>query len=166
MTRREPHFLVPALELLEAERARFLAVAAAYGQARRLQKVAGLRFPPRDHATPTSPRRWWGDEAVGALVTLQVGRGLAPLPQHGLADDRLSLVTQCVSSVLASDDLPVSLAALDDTLAWARSQIHVIGWEADRLAYQQAMQILWILGQLHLLLRGPAPLGAPWRFVH
>lgn len=98
-------------------------------------------------------------------MTLEVGRGLAPSPSDGATDDRWALVSRCVKDVLSSEVLSVSLVALDDTLTWARHQVHVIGWEADRLAHQRARDILRILGQLHLILRGPVALGTPWRFV-
>jgi hypothetical protein len=54
---RDPEFPLPAIGLLEAERAVHLGIDAEFARERREQKAAGLRFPPRSHVTPADPRR-------------------------------------------------------------------------------------------------------------
>jgi hypothetical protein len=59
------------MDLLEAERTLHLSIDAEYAHLRGLQKATGYRSPPRNEVTPTEPRRWHGDERVGARHTLE-----------------------------------------------------------------------------------------------
>ena len=81
---RDPEFPLPAIGLLEAERAVHLGIAAEFARQRREQKAAGLRVPPRSHVTPADPRRWHGDERLGALHAL--GSSRRPRSDQAIAE--------------------------------------------------------------------------------
>ena len=73
---RDPEFVLPAVDLLEAERSAHLRLDAVYARLRREQKAAGYRFPPPDHDTPRVPARSHGDERTGAVHSLTSWRGM------------------------------------------------------------------------------------------
>lgn len=161
---REPEFLTPAMDLLEAVRTLHLSIDAEYAHLRGLQKAAGYRSPPRNEVTPTEPRRWHGDERVGAhhtlesLRRLQRGQDLSAIPPG-------RTVLAAVDSALARPLQPdLDLNELQSILDWARRQIHVIGWEADQAQYRTAWAACRSLGQLYLLVHDVPPIGTPWNF--
>jgi hypothetical protein len=161
---REQEFLVPAMDLLESERGVHLSIEADYARVRREQKVAGARFPPRCDVTPKDPFRWHGDERAGALHALATWRRLRP-DQEVTAHAFGQPVLAAVDSALAAQHQPVlDLDELQAILGWARRQIHVIGWEADRAEYRVAWDVYRLLGQLHLLAHGVTPIARPWNF--
>lgn len=161
VTRSDPDFVLPAIELLERERAEHLALEHRYATHRRLQKANGLRLPPRCDATPRSPRRWHGDERAGALLALKFGR-LASLDLAGHAMGRVaqSAATQALSETKADD-----VGALQEALTWARRQLQVIGWKPDPEEYRVAMDVHRLLGQACLLTQKVPRVGEPWHFV-
>ena len=156
--------MLPAMELLEAERARHLSIDAEYAQLRRGQKVAGFRFPPRGDATPKDPIRWHGDERVGAHHALATWRRLRPDKDVNIHHSG-QRVLAAVDSALKGQHQPVlELDELQEILEWTRRQIHVIGWEADRAEYRVARDVYRLLGQLHLMANGVTPIATPWNF--
>lgn len=161
---RDPAFLLPALDLLEAERTLHLSIDEEYAHLRGLQKAAGYRSPPRNVVTPTEPRRWHGDERVGARHTLDALRRL----QRGqdLSVTRPGrTVLAAVESALAMPTQPdLDLDELQSILDWARRRIYVVGWESDKVQYRSAWAVYRSLGQLHLLVHDVPPIGTPWNF--
>lgn len=161
---RDPEFLLPAIVLLEAERALHLAAAAEYTALRRERKAAGYRFPPRDDVTPTSPRRWHGDEKLGAIHALRTWRRLRS--DQAVADHPQGrIVVAEVDRVLAAPAPAASSRELQPILDWARRQIWVIGWEADASELRIAGVLHHLLGQLYLAANGATPVATPWRFT-
>lgn len=163
-TWREPEFLLPALDLLEAERQAHLLLDIEYSVLRRAQKRHGYRFPPRSEVTPKDPVRWHGDERVGARHALDTWRRIRP--DHEVAAHPSGRrVVAAVDDARATQGLPVLDATeLQSILDWARRQIHVIGWEADHAEYRVAWNVYRLLGQLHLLAYSATPVGTPWNF--
>lgn len=164
---RDPEFLLPAFELLEAERAVYLGVAAEFGRLRRERKAAGRRLPPRSDVTPWFPRRWHGDERLGALHALGSWRRLRR-DQAVAGHPNAKIVLAAVDAIL-DPQAEAAVPALDTgelqrVLDWARWQIHVIGWEADRSDYYVAGVVHHLLGQLHLVASGATPIATPWNF--
>lgn len=161
--RRDPEFLLPAIALLETERSLHLAAAAEYATLRREQKAAGHRVPPRDETTATSPRRWHGDEQVGAIHALRAWRDLRP--DQAIADHPQGMIVASeVDRVLAAPASAVGSAELQPILDWARRRIWV-GREEDPVEYRIAWVIHHLLGQLHVAAHGATRLGSPWRFT-
>ena len=164
---RDPRFLLPAIGLLEAERTIHLGIAAEFARQRREQKAAGLRFPPRSDVTPADPRRWHGDERLGALHTLGSWRRLRgdqAVAEHpggrtvlAAVDSTLEMRPELAASALDLDEL-------QRILDWARRQIHVTGWESDRAEHHVAWVVHHLLGQLHLVANGATPVATPWNF--
>jgi hypothetical protein len=156
--------LLPAIELLEAERAIHLSIDAEYARLRREQKATGFRFPRRGDVTPKTPSRWHGDERVGALHALGTWRRLRN-DQAAAEHPNRKIVLAAVDRTLESRAEPVlDLGELQRILDWARRQIHVIGWESDRSEYQVAGVDHYLLGQLHLVANGATPIATPWNF--
>ena len=162
---RDPDFLLPALDQLEAVRRRHAVLQAEYADWRRAQKGFGLRIPPRAESTPSTPRRWHGDERLGAAHALRTWRRLYWDPALS-AHTRGSRVLAAVDRGLTSSAPPsaVDRAELQRCLMWARRQIYVVGREHDPVEYGLASTTLYLLGQLHLLLFGEPRLGAEWHF--
>lgn len=161
---REPDFLLPAMDLLEAERTLHLSIDAEYAELRRLQKAAGHGSPPRDEITPTEPRRWHGDEWVGARHTLEAW-GRLQRDQDSAATHPGLTVQGAVESALAAPARPdLDLDELQSILDQARRQIHVIGWEVDQVQYRNAWAVHRSLGQLYLLVHDVPSVGTPWNF--
>ena len=161
---REPEFLLTAMDLLEAERTVHIGISAEFARLRRHRKAAGSRTPPREHVTPTDPCRWHGDERVGARHALQTWP-LLPRDQAVAAHASGRVVLAAVDSALAAPDLAVlELDELQSILAWARRQIHVVGWAADQREYRVAGPVRRLLGQLHLMIYGATPIATPWNF--
>ncbi|WP_431843254.1 hypothetical protein [Calidifontibacter indicus] len=163
---RDPDILVPAIDLLEAERAIHLSVAEKYGQFRRRQKADGYRFPPRTHVTPRDPIRWHGDERLGARhLLLHWSRR----PNHIWDDPGPQavgrVVVEAVERSLVVTPTPEELRELQPVLDWARRQIHVVGWETDRVQYRLAWSTYRLLGQLHVLTQGATAVAEPWGFL-
>lgn len=161
---RAADFLLPALDLLEAEHRRRAEVDAQYAQLRLAQKRAGLRIPPRTEATPRDPRRWHGDERAGAR------HALAVLVERSLREDEdVGRHPHGRSALAAVDALAVPVQVdtgrLQAALDWARHQLHVIGWESDRTEHRVAWTTYRLLGQLHLITYGAPALGRPWNFA-
>lgn len=161
---RDEAFLLPALACLETERSRHLTVDAAYARLRREQKASGHRVPPRRDVTPKDPQRWHGDERVGARHALATWWRLRP-DDDVAAHPYGHAVLAMVDSTLATQDQPeLELDELQAILDWARRQVHVLGWEADRSEYRVAWAVYRLLGQLHLIANGATPIGTPWNF--
>lgn len=161
---RDPDFLLPGLEGLEAERAIYLATEAEYAQLRREQKAVGCRYPRQGEVTPRTPTRWHGDERFGALHALEFwrrSRSGQPIAEHPKGKIVLGAVDNSLASAAAHD---LDLAELQRILEWARRQIHVIGWERDRSEYGTAYVINHLLGQLHLMANGASPIATLWNF--
>jgi hypothetical protein len=152
---RDPEYLLPALDLLEAERSTHLRIDGEYAQLRREQKAAGYRFPRRDEVTARNPRRWHGDEQMGALFALQeFRRRRRPGPPN------VSRVLALVERHLGSPAPTVEdLDELQASLAWARRQVYRAGGEAG------ASEAHFLLGQLHLVIKGATPIGTQWNFL-
>lgn len=164
---RDPQFLLPAIGLLEAERAIHLGIAAEFARQRREQKAAGLRLPPRGHVTPTDPRRWHGDERLGALHALgswrRLGSGQA-VAEHPSGRIVLAAVDAALEMRPEHAAPALDLDELQRALGWARRQVHVIGWDGDRAEYRVAWVVYRLLGQLYLVANGAVPVAAPWNF--
>jgi hypothetical protein len=156
--------LLPALSLLEAERTKYLSVDAEYARIRREQKQ-GVRVPPCCYVTPRDPLRWHGDERAGARHAL--ASWLRRSHDADVAGHRCGrTVLAAIDCALAAKDQPdLELDELQATLDWARRQIHVIGWEADRAEYRVAWNMHRLLGQLHLVGNGATPIATPWNFA-
>lgn len=166
---RDPEFLLPAIGVLEEERFVHLGIAAEFARLRREQKSAGFRIPPRTDVTPWDPRRWHGDERLGALHALGSWRRLRSDQAVAVAGHPNGrIVMAAVDSTLemqAELAAPVlDLVELQRMLDWARRQIHVIGWEIDRSEYHVAGVVHHLLGQLHLAANGATPIATPWNF--
>lgn len=165
MTRRQEEFLAPALDMLETQRSWFLQTADRYSAIRRQQKRAGLRSPAVDEVTPSSPRRWHGDERAGAQHTLtewlawRRDAELAADPDSGVA------VVAAESVVLAPEMPRTNLEEFQRCLNWARRQIEVVGWETDPKRYHLAWMARFLLGQVYLSLHGAPAIGSTWNFV-
>lgn len=162
---RSSEFLLPAVELLEAERAAYVESAATYAEARRRQKASGLRFPRRDDATAREPMRWHGHEREGATQTLTAWRRhrhSARLRAHPQG----KLVLAVVDEVVRSARSPVrDPTALQQALDSARREVHIKGRDAKGAEDRVASTLLFVLGQLYLI-HNPAPtVGAPWNFT-
>jgi hypothetical protein len=163
---RDPEFAVPAIGLLEAERAVHLSIAAEFARLRREQKAAGLRFPPRGHVTPTDPRRWHGDERLGAFHALGSWRGLRgdqAIAEHPTGRSVLAAVNG-ILEMGPGHAAALDLDELQRILDWARRQIYVIGWDGDRAEHYVAWCAYRLLGQLHLAANGATPDATPWNF--
>ena len=149
---RDPVFLLPAVDLLEAERSAHLRLDAEYARLRRERKAAGYRFPPRDHVTPRVPARWHGDERAGAVHSLTSWRGnrwneeLAGHPSGALV---LAAVDDALAGRRGHGE------ELQQTLDWAR---------AYKAYYRVAHDVHYLLGQLHLIAYGATPIATPWNF--
>lgn len=165
MARDNPGFLEPALDLLETQRAWYMEAASRYGALRLRLKRTGLRSPAADEVTPLSPRRWHGDERVGArhalVAWLQWRRDaeLAADPDGGVA------VSAAENVVLAPESPRVNVDELQRCLDWARRQINVVGWKADPRRYRVAWMAQFLLGQIHVSLYGQPAIGSAWNFV-
>lgn len=160
----DPEFLLPAVALLEAERALHLEAAAEYAVLRRARKAAGLRFPGRQEVTPTAPRRWHGDERLGAIHALGAWRDLCP--DQAIADHpKGRRVAAEVDRVLAASAPTEATAELQPILDWARRQVWVIGWEAEPSEYRIAGVLLHVLGQLYLTANGATSVGTAWNLA-
>lgn len=160
---REPDFLLPAMDLLEAEREAHLRLESEYAELRKLQKAAGRRSPSRDEVTPTQPRRWHGDEQAGARYSLEAWLRI----EGGLlsATDSGRKVRALIEEALDSSTPPEpDFDELQSILDWARHQIHVVGWETDPATYRIAGAIHRALGHLYLLVLEVPPVGNPWNF--
>lgn len=120
-------FLVPAIDLLEAERSEHLRLEAQYSAIRHQQKIDGERFPRPEHVTPRSPIRWHGDEGSGARYALTAWvrrREVSGLARH----PRGSVVLGMVDEARRSTNLAIDAEALQEILDWARRQVNVVGW--------------------------------------
>jgi hypothetical protein len=161
---RHRDFLLPAIDMLEAERSRPMIMDAEYARLRGQQKRAGRRSPRYDVVTPQTPRRWHGDEQLGARHALAAWRTNQPdlgTAQHPAG----ALVLAAVDHALTSPDEQVgAVDELQGTLDWARHEVHVVGWRPHPSAYGFAWTAHFLLGQLHLLAFGAKPLGTPWNF--
>lgn len=161
---REPEFLLPAIDCLEAERVHHLSIEAEYAQLRSDQKASGLRFPPRRDVTPKDPIRWHGDERVGARHALATWRRLRPA-QDVAAHSCGQTVLATVDRALEAQHEPIfDPDELQTILDWSRRQIYVVEWEADRAEYRVAWDVYRLLGQLHLIANGATPIATPWDF--
>lgn len=161
---REPDFLLPAMDLLEAERTLHLSIDAEYAELRTLQKAAGHRSPPRDEVTPTEPRRWHGDEWVGARHTLEAWRRLQRDQDFAATHPGRTVHAAVERALAVSGEPDLDLDELQSVLDWARRQVQVIGWESDQTQYQIAWNVSRPLGQLYLLVHDVPPVGTPWNF--
>lgn len=156
----ETDFLLPALDMLEAERAVHLRIAAEYADLRRLQKAAGHRSPPRDQVTPIEPRRWHGDERAGARHALEswlrrVGLELSdPYERRirGVVEDALS------GSALTKLDADELQSLLDG----ARAQS--VGFAGGTVPYRDALSYRQPLGHLFLMFHEVPCVGKSWNF--
>jgi hypothetical protein len=161
---RHPDFLLPAIDMLEAERSRRMIMDAEYARLRREQKQAGRRSPRHDVVTPQVPRRWHGDEQFGARHALAAWRKNRPdlgAAQHPSG----ALVLAAVDRVLASPDEQVgAVDELQGALDWAGHEVHVVGWGPDPAEYGVAWTAHLLVEHLHLLAFGATPLGTPWNF--
>lgn len=160
---REPDFLLPAMDLLEAERAVHLRLESEYAELRRLQKAAGRRSPSRDEVTPTQPRRWHGDEQAGARCSLEAWHRIEGALLS--ATDGGRRVRAVIEEALATSMPPEpDFDELQSILDWARHQIYVVGWETDPAKYRIAGATHRALGHLYLLFLEIPPVGNPWNF--
>ena len=163
---RDPEFPLPAIGLLEAERAVHLGIAAEFARQRREQKAAGLRVPPRSHVTPADPRRWHGDERLGALHALGSSSRLRSdqaIAEHPSGRTVLAAVDG-ILEMRAEHAAALDLDELQQILDWARRQIYVIGWDGDRAEHHVAWGVYHLLGQLYLVANGATPVASPWNF--
>lgn len=165
---RDPAFLVPAVDLLAAQRSRHRGVTAAYARIRYAEKALGRRVPAPWTVTPTSPRRWHGDEQRGAAHALhqwrRTGAGPAGHP-----------ILEIVDVALATGALPAppeSLQALLDGVRGhavagrrADGRTAAPGHQADPPADRGDAELAYVLGQLYLLAGGPVVLAHEWNFV-
>jgi hypothetical protein len=161
ISRSDPRFVTPAVELLECERARHRVLHERYAAHRRGQKAAGLRFPPRSGATPGDPVRWHGDERAGALHLLELWRPRA----SGLEAHPAGQVARTAATHAARGGGTQDPELLQHTLTWARRRIWVEGWESDQELYRVALDVHRLLGQVYLLTRGVPEVGARWHFA-
>lgn len=163
---RDPRFLLPAIELLEAERNEQIRICTEYAGLRRSQKFGGLRVPPRDQVTPRDPARWHGDERVGARHFLESwSKHRRPFEPNLELHPQGGSVLRAVDDVLRDGTPSVEAADLQVALNWARRQIHVVGWPADREQFGIAWNSHRLLGQLHLVAHGATPVARPWNFL-
>jgi len=163
---RDPEFALPAIGLLEAERAAHLRIAAEFARQRREQKAAGLRFLPRSHVTPADPRRWHGDARLGALHALGASRrfrGDQAIAEHPSGRTVLAAVDG-ILEMQAEHAAALDLDELQRILGWARRQIYVVGWDGDRTEPYVAWGVYRLLGQLYLVANGATPVATPWNF--
>jgi len=159
---RSVDFLVSAVGLLDAERSVHLRLEAEYSADRRQRKINGERFPRPEHVTPRSPIRWHGDERLGATYTLAARRrDVSGLARH----PRGSVVLGMVHEARRSTSLAIDAEALQEILNWARRQVSVVGWENNRAEYVVASELLFLLGQVHLMVFGAPTINTPWNFV-
>jgi len=163
---RDPQFLLPAIGLLEAERTAHLGIAAEFARQRREQKATGLRFPPRSDVTPTNPRRWHGDERLGALHALRSRRfrGDQAVAEHPGGRIVLAAVENILEMPPEHAAPALDLDELQRVLDWARRQIHAIGRDGDRAEHYAAWAVHYLLDQLHLVANGATPVATPWNF--
>lgn len=134
----DPRFVDPALALLLQERALRLRDEAAYAELRTARKREGRRTPSRREVRPGWPKRWHGDERVGARVALA----------H-LLQERRPWATADVAAAAARDDTsPELLRRL-----WERS---LRRWMVTDLE---------VLEQVHLVRGGEVRLGEPIDFL-
>ena len=161
---RDAEFLEPAMDLLEAERALHLHIDAEYSRLRKAKKSDGFRDPSRLEVTPVFPRRWHGDERLGARHTLETMRRL----RRG--QDLLTLpfgqtVLAAIDLSLAGAEQPqLDLDELQSVLDWSRRQLFVVGWADGGDEYGAAWTIHRLLSQLHLLVFEVPPVATPWNF--
>ncbi|MDO5535713.1 MAG: hypothetical protein Q4F65_13820 [Propionibacteriaceae bacterium] len=136
-----------------------------YTSLRRSEKRHGQRRPTPDVVTPTSPRRWHGDERAAALHALRSIRdqlGGSPLCEHPVGADVLVIADRAVAGKpFAGSDL----ASLEASLAWARHQLAREQGHADPADSRTAHALHGLLGHLHVLAHGAQPLGTVWHFV-
>ncbi|MBU2693958.1 hypothetical protein [Pimelobacter sp. 30-1] len=149
-------FLVPAIDLLERERTRHLELDRRYATLRRRLKQQGSRVPRPDTATPTSPARWHGDERQAAAHALTWW-----LQHHSPADfagQPEAEVAVGAARVLAAGQGVTSLdvVALQRSLVWARRAT---------TEHPRAHQVLYLLEQIYVALRGAPVIGCPWTFT-
>jgi hypothetical protein len=133
---------------------------------RREQKAAGLRFPPRSHVTPADPRRWHGDERLGALHALGSSRGLRgdrAIAEHPSGRTVLAAVDS-ILEMRPEHAASLDLDELQRILDWARRRIYVMGWDGDRAEHHVARGVYRLLGQLYLAADGATPVATPWNF--
>ncbi|OYO22412.1 hypothetical protein CGZ93_07710 [Enemella dayhoffiae] len=158
---RDPMFLLPALGILEQERALRMAEEVAYANLRRTEKAAGRRTPTFGCTTPTWPQRWHGDERAGATHALRVWRRRNP-GGGPFGDRRWALVLAAVDSLLAGAP-HVDTKALQRCLDWAR-RLHrtsAVGSADSRVAFELEP----VLGQLQVHQRGAVVVNTPWGFT-
>jgi hypothetical protein len=159
---RSVDFLVPAVGLLEAERSVHLRLEAEYSADRRQRKINGERFPRPEHVTPRSPIRWHGDERLGATYTLAARhRDASGLARH----PRGSVVLDVVHETPRTIRPAIDAEALQEILDWARRQVNAVEWENNRDEYVVASELLFLLGQVHLMVFGAPTINTPWNFV-
>jgi hypothetical protein len=156
----EPDFLLPAMDMLEAERAVHLRIAAEYADVRRLQKAAGHRTPPRDQVTPIEPRRWHGDERAGARQALESWlRRAGP----ALSDPYERRIRGVVEDALSGSTLTkLDANELQSLLDGARAQSK--GFKGDTVPYRNALSYRQPLGHLFLMFHEVPSVGKPWNF--
>lgn len=163
-TRDEPSFLEPALDLLDTQRRWHAEIDERYARLRRQQKRRGRRGPASDDVTPTSPRRWHGDEQIGAVHSLTEWLG-RPRDNELAADPHGGIALAAVERVVAAESPLLDVGELQRCLDGARRQVNVVGWSADRRGYRNASVALFLLGQVHLILNGRPAVGTAWNFV-
>lgn len=157
-------FLVPAIDLLELERARHLELDQRYSILRQRQKERGARSPRPDAATPRHPVRWHGDERAAATHALRwwlQHRSLEDFveqPDAKLAVDVARVLATGPS--LTSFDLP----ALQRSLNWARAGVRNGSSRTGKERWL-AHQVLHLLGQIYTVLNGAPVVGSPWNFT-
>ncbi|KNX36243.1 hypothetical protein [Luteipulveratus halotolerans] len=156
--RRDPAFLLPALDLLVSARDARLAAEIQYSALRCRRKRSGLRRPWVDEVTPTSPSRWPGDERVGAFHALRGWRSRRD-PSPDLTDGVGAGVLDTVDLLLRAPTAQVDLHLLQRALDRGR---RVAGTPGP--AYR-SISGGWVLGQLHLICCELPPLGERWSFV-
>jgi hypothetical protein len=156
-------FLVPALDLLEAERSERLRLEAQYSAIRHQQKIDGERFSRPEHVTPRSPIRWHGDERLGATYALTAWvrrRDVSGLARH----PKGSVVLWVADEARRSMSPAIDAQALQGILDWALRHINV-GWQNNSDEYAVASQTLFLLGQVHLMVFSAPTINTPWNFV-
>lgn len=163
LPRRSIEFLVPAIDLLEAARRSRRDIEASYTRLRRAQKRAGLRSPRQQDITPWSPPRWHGDERAGAVheLTAWLGRRTADeLLRHPRGADVIA-----AARIATQPMPPLDLDRLQVTLDWARHQTKTVDWTQDHTEYRLAWVMLFLLGQIYIVVHDQPAVGAQWNFV-
>ncbi|MEI5675236.1 MULTISPECIES: hypothetical protein [unclassified Nocardioides] len=148
--RRDSGFpILEALAAVDDER-RLRAVAEAeYAVRRRAQKATPRRQLRLTEVTPSSPRRWFGDEVRAArhvLATRPTGHASLVTGVDPAAD---AAAVNLLTAGPPTD--PTRLAALQALLARAR--------------HHRELPTLLVLEQVHLATYGGLPMGADWGFT-